>query len=669
MKKQNKGFTIVELVIVIAVIAVLAAVLIPTFSSLIKKANLSADKAAVRDMNTALAADQALHGKPADVETTMQVLANAGFNTVNWKPITKGYEVYWYKEANKMILYNAAAASVEYPDEFAITWKEGSRTVNIFTATTAKGSKLEKYGATITTQVYNQNFKDAIEADISLDSNSATGGVTIDDITSGSSSGGSGATMTSSDKDNLAELGTALTVDSDIKSVLNLASNSEVYVNAQKFEKSTNDENATTYASMSIMSVGDTQVDYQSSGAEIVNNLYYISVVEAPNATASQVSAAQSAAGKYVYTLFTQINENKIDNGAAIVLKSGTTIDVSGNEWAPAKRFSGYFGTTDAANPIVVSGARLTSATSYSATVTFDGSNGKYFVTGFFGTLYGNTTVENVRFENMEIDQPASDFNMADTKMTVSRNSVSIFGGVIDGYYDKNNNFVQVPANVTLRNVNVTNTVSITGAATAAGLVAYVGGSGNENAVFNGNVLFDNCHISAKVLGKLAVAGNNGYGPCGGILGFACRSRENTYALGKDSDSDSVEMINIIIKDCTFDGSVDGYKDVGACIGNIINGNLVLVGNNDFSGATLNAKGLSSSLDTTPTANTVGSVCGNVEAQGNLIFVDEAQVVEGLPVYKGSDTQTSKINLTPKYDIVVDGVTIAAGMGTNNGTK
>ena len=43
MKKLNKkGFTIVELVIVIAVIAILAAVLIPTFSGVIDKANNSA---------------------------------------------------------------------------------------------------------------------------------------------------------------------------------------------------------------------------------------------------------------------------------------------------------------------------------------------------------------------------------------------------------------------------------------------------------------------------------------------------------------------------------------------------------------------------------------------------------------------------------------------------
>lgn len=40
--KNKKGFTIVELVIVIAVIAILAAVLIPTFSGIIERANKSA---------------------------------------------------------------------------------------------------------------------------------------------------------------------------------------------------------------------------------------------------------------------------------------------------------------------------------------------------------------------------------------------------------------------------------------------------------------------------------------------------------------------------------------------------------------------------------------------------------------------------------------------------
>ena len=57
--KNRKGFTIVELVIVIAVIAILAAVLIPTFSGVIQKANDSAAlQEATSTMKSALAMSQ-----------------------------------------------------------------------------------------------------------------------------------------------------------------------------------------------------------------------------------------------------------------------------------------------------------------------------------------------------------------------------------------------------------------------------------------------------------------------------------------------------------------------------------------------------------------------------------------------------------------------------------
>ena len=49
---RKKGFTIVELVIVIAVIAILAAILIPTFTSVVQKANDSAVQSELKSAYT-----------------------------------------------------------------------------------------------------------------------------------------------------------------------------------------------------------------------------------------------------------------------------------------------------------------------------------------------------------------------------------------------------------------------------------------------------------------------------------------------------------------------------------------------------------------------------------------------------------------------------------------
>ena len=101
MKNSNKkGFTIVELVIVIDVIAILAAVLIPTFSSLVKKANLSADKQAVREMNIALATDEAKNGKPANLTKAREVLIAAGYAADYLKPITSNHAFFWSQRLN-----------------------------------------------------------------------------------------------------------------------------------------------------------------------------------------------------------------------------------------------------------------------------------------------------------------------------------------------------------------------------------------------------------------------------------------------------------------------------------------------------------------------------------------------------------------------------------------
>ena len=57
MKKNNKGFTLAELLIVVAIIAVLVAIAIPVFSSQLEKSREATDLANVRSAYANLVAD------------------------------------------------------------------------------------------------------------------------------------------------------------------------------------------------------------------------------------------------------------------------------------------------------------------------------------------------------------------------------------------------------------------------------------------------------------------------------------------------------------------------------------------------------------------------------------------------------------------------------------
>ena len=95
MKKTNKkGFTIVELVIVIAVVAILAAVLIPTFVSVTKKANESKDTQLVRNLNTALAIDTEV-GKHATMDSALKAAAKAGYDVAKINTSATDNEIIW----------------------------------------------------------------------------------------------------------------------------------------------------------------------------------------------------------------------------------------------------------------------------------------------------------------------------------------------------------------------------------------------------------------------------------------------------------------------------------------------------------------------------------------------------------------------------------------------
>ena len=115
---NKKAFTIVELVIVIAVIAILAAVLIPTFASLVKKANMSSDEIAVKNMNTALSA---VHPAPQSFNEAKKALAEAGYNTAkSIIPITENHIFVWSEADNKILHVEVTdeGRRVIYPEDY-----------------------------------------------------------------------------------------------------------------------------------------------------------------------------------------------------------------------------------------------------------------------------------------------------------------------------------------------------------------------------------------------------------------------------------------------------------------------------------------------------------------------------------------------------------------------
>jgi len=116
MKKINKkGFTIVELVIVIAVVAILCAILIPTFVSLAKKAKVNNDMVLVKNLNTILAMCEATDGKNQLMGDALTDVYDNGYVVANLTPTAEGYDIVWDSVNDRFRLYNGSI--LVYSDE------------------------------------------------------------------------------------------------------------------------------------------------------------------------------------------------------------------------------------------------------------------------------------------------------------------------------------------------------------------------------------------------------------------------------------------------------------------------------------------------------------------------------------------------------------------------
>lgn len=197
---------------------------------------------------------------------------------------------------------------------------------------------------------------------------------------------------------------------------------------------------------------------------------------------------------------------------------------------------------------------KLTSATGYAQTEAMTGSQSKYFMTGFIGTLYGNSTVENLVFKNLTIQSPGSDYTITGDKN--NRNTVGIIGGILP---DKNNRKEAVE--VVVRNIVVKDSCKIIGEASVGGIVGYIGAE-NDYPNLKGSVTIENCKIECPVESKDSLYIKGTYSPVGGIVGFTVRVDENAQ---------------INIKNCVSAAELKGYGMLGGLVGHIQAGTVNIV--------------------------------------------------------------------------------------------
>ena len=159
MRNTNKkGFTIVELVIVVAVIAILAAVLIPTFSGIIRKANISSDTVVAKNLNTAAIAAEA-----DTFEEAIAAAREAGYYLANLN--AKADECYfaWDDENNQFVLVDGKDNYKVLYSNSTVTSDKAKLMFAISSATLV--AKVEAAGYTVKKTIASvADLKDAIAA-------------------------------------------------------------------------------------------------------------------------------------------------------------------------------------------------------------------------------------------------------------------------------------------------------------------------------------------------------------------------------------------------------------------------------------------------------------------------------------------------------------------------
>jgi prepilin-type N-terminal cleavage/methylation domain-containing protein len=483
---KKRGFTIIELVIVIAVIAILAAVLIPTFANIIQKANVANDVALARNMNTILIADEATNGRSTDMYDVLIALEQGGFKLENLNPRADGNVFAWDK-ANNQIVY-----------------LEKGSTKPIFQAKEIGANKGDLYITTRKAEVfadypgYSYYFASDISGDITLKGGSCldTGEFALD---------GNVYVQTEKDVEIHGTINNTITVDSTSGKITNYSVVKNVVI------KNTA---ATSYHERG--HVGTMEIKDSLTGKVVLENDAYVEkltnnrtngtveskgcVKAVDGSNKDSVTVTPSGYALEIGTYDQLVNfRNKVNAGASysgMTVKLTADIDISERAWTPigAKHrekinadsnvFQGTFdGQNHKITGLTNTGFMISSAyKGWNETTPKDYNE---YVFGLFGSVY-NATIKNIVMANVNIDLAC------DEKERVVGDSIGAIVGFAAG---------------DSKGVTIDNCKVLSGS-----IVGYDAVAGIIGRTYSANTTISNCENAATVTAIRRASG---------ILGFA----------------------------------------------------------------------------------------------------------------------------------------------------
>lgn len=461
--RSKRAFTITELVIVIAVIAILAAILIPTFADVIDNSKKSHDLQLVKSINTALSVNNAETGtNPKDYPELMKVLAQQGLtdtsNPFLLATALKQDNAYliWYPNTNAVTLY------VESDDYTLVTTSAIGLGNGVFLQDTAGSEGALGYLLCVHGQ---HDFIAQLYNDFYIGSNGS-----ITDFI-GKTEGGM-SVIIDSIKNNVSDKTWANNIISAIQ-------NQEVgYTHSETIETEINEQIKVSDNAIIDLSVVENETQKEQTVRSAMATMALL---------ANDKEKAEDLAGKTIKLEGVEDMEVSFEDVTLTAIGINYRKDTAINNNEGNSTFSTDFGGLTIVDMKVEEGEFISSGAEYQTGVD-NGSPepGYMFTYGLFGTVYAkpgeSVTIENLTIKNVDMNLNGSTETIGGKTMQTLTDQAGVVVGFAKG-------------NVTLKNVHVDGVKVDGGRGQFVGYDAVAGLIGRTNGKSGGPITIDNCSV------------------------------------------------------------------------------------------------------------------------------------------------------------------------------